>query len=107
MKEIRTEFTVEEYDRLQAEANRLHIPLKQLIHDRAVGTDPSRDPLAATQVLAEEISKNRDVLNQIIQRETTAEIRLYEDDVIRLELAMTELESIVASFIGKVLKEVG
>lgn len=106
MKDIRPEFTPEEYHRLSFEAGMLNISLKQLVHDRAVGTAPTDNPLTAAQILAKEISKNREVLNQIIKRETTAEIRLYEDDVIRLEMAMTELEGIVTAFIAEVLKKV-
>lgn len=107
MKDVRPEFTPEEYHRLSLEANRLGISLKQLVHDRAVRKSPGDSPLTAAQVLAREISQNREVLNQIIRRETAAEIRLYEDDVIRLEMAMTELEGIVTAFISEVLRKVG
>lgn len=106
MKDIRPEFTAEEYHRLRFEADRLNISLKQLVHDRAVGAAPTDNPLTAAQILADEISKNREVLNQIIKRETTAEIRLYEDDIIRMDMSMTELEGIVSAFITEILKKV-
>ena len=106
MKEVRPVFTPEEYLKLCAEANQLHIPLKQLVHDRAIGTDPADTPLTSAQILANEISKNRAVLNRIIQRESSADPRLYEDDMIRMEMAMTELEGIVSAFISELLKKV-
>lgn len=106
MKEIRPSFTLEEYQHLCFEADQIGIPLKQLVHDRATGIDPTSNPLISTQILANEISKNREILNQIMKREMTAETRLYEDDVIRLELAMTELEGIVSAFITEILRKV-
>ena len=104
MKDIRPEFTPEEYDRLKEEADRLGVPLKKLVHDRAVQTDAGVKPLTATQILSMEMSQVRDLLNQIIRRESSVEIRLYEDDVIRLELTMARLEEITAEFISQVLK---
>lgn len=106
MKEVRPVFTPEEYQKLSVEANQLHISLKQLVHNRAVGTNPVDTPLTSAQILAAEISKNRAVLNRIILHETTADPRLYEDDMIRMEMAMTELEGIVTAFIAEVLKKV-
>lgn len=107
MKDVRPEFTPEEFHRLRFEADRLNISLKQLVHDRAVMVSPADNPLSAAQILAKEIAQNREVLNQIIKRETTAETRLYEDDLIRLEIAMTELEGIVTAFVSEVLRKVG
>ena len=104
MKDIRPEFTPEEYERLKEEADRLGVPLKKLVHDRAVQADAGVKPLNAVQILSMEMSQVRDVLNQIIRRESTVEIRLYEDDVIRLELTMARLEEITADFISQVLK---
>lgn len=106
MKDIRPQFTPEEYSYLRAEADRLNISLKQLVHDRAVGKATTDNPLTAAQVLSDETSGIREDLNQIIRRETTADIRLYEDDVIRMEMAMTQLEGIVAAFIAEVLRKV-
>ena len=104
MKDIRPEFTPEEYERLKEEADRLGVPLKKLVHDRAVQADAGVKPLNAVQILSMEMSQVRDVLNQIIRRESSVEIRLYEDDVIRLELTMARLEEITADFISQVLK---
>lgn len=104
MKDIRSEFTPEEYDRLKEEADRLGVPLKKLVHDRAVQTDAGVKPLTAAQILSMEMSQVRDVLNQIIRRESAAENGLYEDDVIRLELTMARLEEITVDFISQVLK---
>lgn len=104
MKDIRPEFTPEEYDRLKEEADRLGVPLKKLVHDRAVQADTGGKPLTAAQILSMEMSQVRDLLNQIIRRESSVEIRLYEDDVIRLELTMARLEEITADFISQVLK---
>ena len=106
MKDIRPIFTDEEFSGLRAEADQLGVSLKQLVHDRAVNKSPDDNPLMTAQTLAGEIAKNREVLNQIIKREITADIRLYEDDVIRIETAMSELENIVAAFISEILKKV-
>ena len=106
MKEIRTAFTTEEYHRLKFESDRHNISLKQLVHDRAVKVSRGDNPLTAAQILAQEITKNREALNQIIKRETAAETRLYEDDIIRLEISMTELEGIVSAFIAEILRKV-
>lgn len=104
MKDIRPEFTPEEYERLKKEADRLGVPLKKLVRDRAVQADTGGKPLTAAQILSMEMSQVRELLNQIIRRECTAEIRLYEDDVIRLELTLARLEEITADFISQVLK---
>lgn len=104
MKDIRPEFTPEEYDRLKEEADRLGVPLKKLVHDRAMEADTGGKPLTAAQMLSMEMSQVRELLNQIIRRESTVEIGLYEDDVIRLELTMARLEEITADFISQVLK---
>ena len=104
MKDIRPEFTPEEYERLKEEADRLGVPLKKLVHDRAMQADTGGKPLTAAQMLSMEMSQVRELLNQIIRRESSVEIRLYEDDVIRLELTMARLEEITADFISQVLK---
>ena len=67
-------------------------------------TDVGGKPLTAAQMLSMEMSQVRELLNQIIRRESSAEIRLYEDDVIRLELTMARLEEITADFISQALK---
>ena len=104
MKDIRPEFTPEEYDRLKEEADRLGVPLKKLVHDRAVQAETGGKPLTAAQMLSMEMSQVRELLNQIIRRESSVEIRLHEDDVIRLELTMARLEEITADFISQILK---
>ena len=104
MKDIRPDFTAEEYERLKEEADRLGVPLKKLVHDRAMQADTGGKPLTAAQMLSIEMSQVRELLNQIIRRESSVEIRLYEDDVIRLELTMARLEEITADFISQVLK---
>lgn len=104
MKDIRPEFTPEEFERLKKEADRLGVPLKKLVRDRAVQADTGGKPLTVVQILSMEMSQVRDLLNQIIRRESTVEIGLYEDDVIRLELTMARLEEITADFISQVLK---
>jgi hypothetical protein len=106
MKDIRPQFTEEEYSQLLLEADRLEVSLKQLVRDRALGIVTEDTPLTAAKILSDEISKVRDVMNRIIRRETTAEIRLFEDDIIRLEMAMKELEGIVAAFISEMIKKV-
>lgn len=104
MKDVRPEFTPEEYERLVNDADRLSISVKQLVHDRAVGITPKTTLMVSAKTLSDEISKYREVLNEIIRRETTAEIRLYEDDVIRLEASMNALEGVVSAFITEAMK---
>jgi len=106
MKEIRPEFSDEEYTKLKMEAERLHLSVKELIHDRALNFAPEDKPLSAAKVLADEVSAVRAQLNQIIRRETTAQIRLWEDDMIRMEMSMAKLERIVAAFISDMMQEV-
>ena len=106
MKDIRPQFTEEEYNCLRAEADRLGVSLKQLVHDRAIGIDSENTPLNLAKRLSEEVSVCRRDINKIIQRETRSEFGLYEDDIIRLEMSMCELEGIVTAFVGEVLRRV-
>ena len=62
-------------------------------------------PLCSTRLLCEEVAKYRKVLNQIILRETEVDIRLYEDDIIRMEMSLSGLEHIVTEFVKAKLKE--
>ena len=105
MKEIRTDFSTEEYGKLKEEAERLGITAKKLVHDRAVGVNPEDAPPTAAQILSQEMSLIRASLNRIIRRETEAEYRLYEDDLIRLELTLARVEEVTADFIARILKE--
>lgn len=106
MKDIRPQFTEEEYSQLRTEADRLCVSLKQLVRDRALGIVTEDTPLSAAKILSDEVSTIREVLNQIIQRETTAEIRLWQDDIIQLEKAMEDIEESVAAFMGEMMKKV-
>ena len=103
MKELRFLVTTEEYEKLQSDANQMAVSLKKLIHDRTVNAEEG--PLSSAMMIAKELSKYREVLNQIIQREITADIRLYEDDVILLEQAMAKIENNVASFIRDLMRK--
>lgn len=105
MKDVRPEFTPDEYERLEIDARRLCVSVKQLVHDRAVGISEN-NPLNIAKTLSDEISKYRETLNEIIRRETSADVRLYEDDVIRMELSMSNLEAMVAAFISETLQKV-
>ena len=62
-------------------------------------------PLCSTRLLCIEMAKYRNVLNKIILRETKADVRLYEDDIIRMEMSVAGLENIVANFVNAKLKE--
>lgn len=106
MKDVRPEFTPEEYARLQSDADRLCVSVKQLVHDRAVGINTENSPLNSAKILSDEISKFRASLNEIIKRETSADIRLYEDDIIRLEATMENVEAMVAAYITQAIKAV-
>lgn len=104
MKDVRPRFTDEEHTKLKAEADRLGISLKQLVRNRALGNNSENAPLNIAKVLSKEMADIRETMNHIIRRETTVEERLYEDDVIRLEMCMTKLEEIVTTFVGTVLR---
>lgn len=106
MKDVRPEFTPDEYEKLRQDADRLSVSVKQLVHDRALGISTEETPLGSAKILSDEISLFRKSLNEIIQRETTADIRLYEDDVIRLEMTMNNIEAMVAAYISKAMKAV-
>ena len=105
MKEVRPQFSDEEYESLKVEANNQHVSLRQLVHDRAINPDSGSSPLHDAQVLSDGMSQIRDCMNRIIRRETNAELRLYEDDVIQLEQRMTDLERLVSDHIFKVVKK--
>lgn len=104
MKSIRPEFNEQEYMVLKQEADELGVSLKQLVRNRALKIVTEDTPLSKAKILGDEISKCREVLNEIIRRETHVEERLYEDDVIKLELAISELERNVAAFISEEIK---
>ena len=106
MKDVRIKFSDQEYETIRSEAEKLQLSVRQLIHDRAMGRDGMQATLYTAQVLSEEMARIRGSLNQIIRRETEAEIRLYEDDVIRLEGIMAKLEQMVAGYIADALREV-
>ena len=105
MKEVRPQFSDNEYIVLKAEAHRLHVSIQKLVHDRAVNSNSADSPLHNAQVLSDGMSQIRDCMNRIIRRETDAELRLYEDDVIALEQRMTDLERLVADHISNVVKK--
>ena len=105
MKEIRIIFTPEEYNRLDDEAVSLGVTVKKLIHTRAVGIGLEGSSIYAARELSNEISQYRESLNRIIKRETTAEIRLYEDDIIMMEQIMVHIEEMVALYIAHAIKE--
>lgn len=104
MKSIRPEFNEKEYASLKQEADELGVSLKQLVRDRALRIVTEDTPLCKAKILGAEISKCREVLNEIIRREICTEERLYEDDVIRIEMTMSEIEKTVASFIADEIK---
>lgn len=104
MKDIRPQFTEEEYAQLRTEADRLGISLKQLVRDRALGIETEDQPLCSTRLLCAEIAKYRKVLNNIILREIEADVRLYEEDIIRMEMSVAGLENVVTNFLNAKLK---
>lgn len=105
MKDIRPQFTEEEYHALRSEADRLGISLKQLVHNRASGIVSENTPLCSAKLLCAEMAAHRKVLNQIIQRETQANIHLYEDDIIRMEMSVSRLEDTVIAYVRTKLRE--
>ena len=106
MKDVRLKLLDEEYEAIRSDAEQLQLSVRQLLHDRATGRDGMQAALFTAQVLSEEMARIRSTLNQIIRRETAADSRLYEDDLIRLEGIMAELEQTVTRYISGVLKEV-
>ena len=105
MKEVRPQFSDKEYESLKVEADNQYVSLRQLVHDRAMNPDSGSSPLHDAQVLSDGMSQIRDCMNRIIRRETDAELRLYEDDVIELEYRMTDLERLVSDYIFNVIKK--
>ena len=105
-KKVRIEFTMDEYNWLAWDAGQLGVSMAQLAHDRAMGVFGDDLRLAAVQILSEEMVQVREALNRQIRRETESEIRLYEDNMIRMELEVGRLEGIVEKYISAVLREV-
>ena len=105
LKSIRPEFNEQEYEMLTQEADELGISLKQLVRDQALKIVTGDTPLSKAKILSGEISKCREVLNRIIKREIDSNEHLYEDDIIRIEMAMHELEEIVTVFVRDQLRE--
>ena len=105
MQEVRPKFSVEEYESLKKDADRLRISIRQLVHDRAVNCNGDYSHLYGIQALSTEMALIRSEINQVIHREMDEEIRLYEDDIIRLEKSMADLEQVVAKHISRVLRK--
>ena len=105
MKDVRPEFNTSEYERLTREASALGVSVKRLVHDRALGISTADTPLSVAKKLSDEISLCRDAINQIARREMAADIRLYEDDIIRLEMEMANIEAMVSAILTQTIKE--
>ena len=105
MKTVRPEFEDEEYVQLKNEADRLGVSVKQLVRDRALGIITEDTPLCSSKIMSDEVSEIRAAMNQIIRNEMNAEVRLYEDDVIKLEQMMERVEKIVGAYITWAIKE--
>lgn len=106
MKEIRVKFTKDEYDWLWRDADQFGATVEEMTHARALCYFYDDLRLAAVQILTKEMAEVREALNQRIKRETEEEIRLYEDNMIRMEMEVSRLEGIVAKYVAKVLKGV-
>ena len=106
MKELRLQFLESEYIQLKAESDRLGVSLKQLAHSRALGGSPEETPMGSAKILGDEIAQYRNVLNQIIRRVTHAEVHLYEADIIRMEIMLTNIETMVADYTAQMIKAV-
>lgn len=98
---VTVKFVPEEYESLQAEADRLQLSVTQLIRTQVLGHGCA---LCKALTLSAEMSLIREQINQIIRREIAESPRLYEDDLIRLEQTMTELEKKVSQYILDVLR---
>ena len=101
MKVVTVKFGPEEFESLQAEADRLQLSVTQLIRTQVL---EHRCALCKALILSAEMSLIREQINQIIRREVAESPRLYEDDLMRLEQAMTELEKKVSQYILDVLR---
>ena len=103
MKEVTLKFRHDEYALLQADANKLQISVRQLIRNRALEAGCA---LCKAMAMSAELSLIREQINRLIRQETDQAPRLYEDDLIRLEMTMTELEQTVTRYISDLLTEV-
>ncbi len=106
MKILRIELGEGEYGQLREEAGRLGVSVRQLVHDRAVATDSDGAILGSAKIMADEIARCREAINDVIRYEMGASPRLYEADIIRLENSICKIEGIVAAFIGEALRQV-
>lgn len=105
MKEVRIQFTPEEYENIKTDAEQLGVSLKSLIHNRTI-SNTSASTFYLAKTLSDEVSLCRREFNRIIQREMRSGSGLFEDDIIRLELTLSEVEKIVTTFVSTKLKEV-
>ena len=101
MKVVTVKFCSEEFESLQAEADRLQLSVTQLIRTQVLGHGCA---LCKALTLSAEMSLIREQINQIIRQEIAESPRLYEDDLIRLEQTMTELEKKVSQYILDILR---
>ena len=106
MKEIRVKFTDKEYDWLKFDAGQFDVSVEEMTYYRAMCYFGDDWKLAAVQVLTAEMAQVREALNQRIRWETEAEERLYEDNLIRVEMEVGRLEGIVAKYVATALKGV-
>ena len=105
-KYIKVKFTDAELAGLQRDASLHNKSVNQYIHDCTTGAKLEISPVYAAFTVAEELSKIRNALNEIFRRETAADVRLFEDDVIQLDRRMNEVEVAVAEYLKSVRKEI-
>ena len=105
MKEVRIPMSEEEYQQLKTEASSLCVSPKLLMRDRIFGVVTAESPLWSAKILADEIAALRSEINHIVKTESTSRIRIYEDNLIRLESSMNAVETMVATYISNAMKE--
>ena len=104
-KYLKVKFTEDELLSLSREAYMQNKTVNHLVHDAALGCKTDLSPVYAAFEVSNALSEIRDALNKIIIRETEADVRLFEDDVIELDWRMNEVEVAVAGYLRSVGRE--
>ena len=104
-KYIKVKFNDAELANLKRDATLHNKSVNQYIHDCTTGTELVISPVYAALEVSSALSEVRNALNEIFRRETAADVRLFEDDVIQIDQRMHNVEVAVAEYLKSVRKE--